>query len=129
MAIKLDMAKAYDRVEWHFLKAMMQKMGFCEKWVKWISSCTETVSYSFNCNGEDKGFVRPERGIRQGDPISPYLFLICSKGFSNLLQCAAENRRLKGLKISRQGPNITHLFFADDSLIFVKLTCNKLRNS
>nr|XP_027124324.1 uncharacterized protein LOC113741027 [Coffea arabica] len=118
MAIKLDMAKAYDRVEWHFLKAMMLKMGFCAKWVHWISRCMETVSYSFNCNGEVKGFVKPGRGIRQGDPLSPYLFLICSEGFSNLLQRSTEDRSLKGVKISRQGPSITHLFFADDSLIF-----------
>ena len=121
MAIKLDMAKAYDRVEWHFLRAMMTRMGFCDKWVNWISRCLETVSYSFNCNGEVKGFVKSGRGIRQGDPLSPYLFLICSEGFSNLLQRSAENKNLKGLKISRQSPNITHLFFVDDSLIFCRV--------
>ena len=120
MAIKLDMAKTYDRVEWHFLRAMMKRMGFCDKWVNWISRCLETVSYSFNCNGEVKGFVKPGREIRQGDPLSPYLFLIFSEGFSNLLQRSAENKSLKGLKISRQGPSITHLFFADDSLIFCR---------
>nr|XP_027086514.1 uncharacterized protein LOC113708252 [Coffea arabica] len=120
MAIKLDMAKAYDRVEWHFLQAMMQKMGFCARWINWITSCLSSVSYSFNCNGESKGFVTPERGIRQGDPLSPYLFLICSEGFSNLLKKAEERKDINGLRISRQGPLITHLFFADDSLIFCK---------
>ncbi|XP_071939906.1 uncharacterized protein [Coffea arabica] len=54
MAIKLDMAKAYDRVEWHFLLAMMEQMGFCSIWINWIHSCLKTVSYSFNCNGEVK---------------------------------------------------------------------------
>ncbi|XP_027126082.2 uncharacterized protein [Coffea arabica] len=120
MAIKLDMAKAYDRVEWHFLQAMMQKMGFCARWINWITSCLSSVTYSFNCNGESKGFVTPERGIRQGDPLSPYLFLICSEGFSNPLKKAEERKDLNGLRISRQGPLITHLFFADDSLIFCK---------
>nr|XP_027124351.1 uncharacterized protein LOC113741063 [Coffea arabica] len=120
MAIKLDMAKAYDRVEWHFLQAMMQKMGFCAQWITWITSCLKTVTYSFNCNGENRGFVVPKRGIRQGDPLSPYLFLICSEGFSNLLKKAEERNDIKGLRISRQGPIITHLFFADDSLIFCK---------
>ncbi|XP_027172745.1 uncharacterized protein LOC113772350 [Coffea eugenioides] len=85
-----------------------------------ITSCLKTVNYSFNCNGEIKGFVTPGRGIQQGDPLSPYLFLICSEGFSNLLRKAEENRSITGLKISRQGPLLTHLFFADDSLIFCK---------
>nr|XP_027100870.1 uncharacterized protein LOC113719906 [Coffea arabica] len=120
MAIKLDMAKAYDRVEWHFLLAMMEQMGFCATWINWIHSCLKTVSYSFNYNGEVKGYVSPERGIRQGDPLSPYLFLICSEGFSNLLRRAEESKRIEGLKISRQGPVLTHLFFADDSIIFCK---------
>ncbi|XP_027062993.2 uncharacterized protein [Coffea arabica] len=125
MAIKLDMAKAYDRVEWQCLMDMMEKMGFCSKWINWIHSCLKTVSYSFNCNGEIKGFVTPERGIRQGDPLSPYLFLICSEGFSNLLKRAEESKRIQGLKISRNGPVLTHLFFADDSIIFCKANKNE----
>nr|XP_027122320.1 uncharacterized protein LOC113739290 [Coffea arabica] len=120
MAIKLDMAKAYDRMEWHFLQAMMQKMGFCAQWINWITSCLKTVRYSFNCNGETKGFVVPERGIRQEDPLSPYLFLIYSEGFSNLLRKAEERKDIQGLRISRQGPIITHIFFVDNSLIFCK---------
>ena len=65
--------------------------------------------------------MKPGRGIRQGDLLSPYLFFICSKDFSNLLQRSAENKRLKGLKISRQGPVITYLLFADyDTLVFCK---------
>ena len=120
MAIKLDMAKANDRVEWHFLQAAMQKMGLCSQWINWITRCMQTVTYSFNCNEETKGFITPGRGIRQGDPLSPYLFLICSEGFSSLLRRAEGRKELQGLKISRQGPIISHLFFADDSLVFCK---------
>lgn len=65
-------------------------------------------------------YVTPERGIRQGNPLSPYLFLLCSEGLSNLLRKAEERKRLSGIKISRGGPSITHLFFADDSMIFCK---------
>nr|XP_027109160.1 uncharacterized protein LOC113729030 [Coffea arabica] len=95
-------------------------MGFCNTWIDWITSCLTTVNYSFNCNGEVKGFVSLGRGIRQRDPLSPYLFLICSEGFSNLPRKAEESKRITGVKISRQGPLLTHLFFADDSLIFCK---------
>ncbi|XP_027121672.1 uncharacterized protein [Coffea arabica] len=122
MAVKLDMSKAYDRVEWRFLESIMQKMGFHHKWCNWIMECVRTVSFSFNINGEVKEYVTPTRGIRQGDPLSPYLFLLCSEGFSNLIRQAAASRKISGLKISRNGPSITHLFFADDSLIFCKAT-------
>ncbi|XP_071906193.1 uncharacterized mitochondrial protein AtMg01250-like [Coffea arabica] len=114
------MSKAYDRVEWRFLKAVMQKMGFNDKWRNWIMECISTASYSFIVNGEVKEYVIPQRGIRQGDPLSPYLFLLCSEGFSNLLQKAATEQKVVGMKISSQGPRLTHLFFADDSLIFCK---------
>ena len=116
MAVKLDMSKAYDRVEWHFLREMMQKMDFCSRWINWTMKCVETVSYSFNINGEVKEYIVPERGIRQGDPLSPYLFLMCSEGFSNLLTRAEEEKKISGLKISRKGPSLTHLFFADDPI-------------
>ena len=120
MAVKLDMSKAYDRVEWSFLKAIMEKMGFCSTWVNWIMACISTVTYSFNINGEHKEVVTPSTGIRQGDPLSPYLFLLCSEGLSNLLQKAKMDKELTGIKISRRAPTITHLFFADDSLVFCK---------
>ena len=111
LALKLDMSKAYDRVEWRFLEAIMKKMGFCNKWINWIMSCIATVTYSFNINGEHRGFVTPKRGIRQGDPLSFYLFLLCSEGMSNVLKKAEASKKISGLKISRRGPSITHLFF------------------
>ena len=120
MAVKLDMSKAYDRVEWSFLEAIMTKMGFHCKWRNWIMECVRIVTYSFSINGDVKEYVIPGRGIRQGDPLSPYLFLLCSEGFSSLLRQAAGNKRISGMRICRQGPSLTHLFFADDSLIFCK---------
>ena len=85
-----------------------------------IHGCLSSVSYSFNVNGVKRGYVSPSRGIRQGDPLSPYLFLLCAKGFSNLLNNAVRNKQITGVKIARQSPYVSHLFFADDSLIFCK---------
>jgi hypothetical protein len=73
MGIKLDMNKAYNKVEWEFLEAVMGKMGFSEKWVRLIMECVRTIMYSIIVNGQAVGRIVPSRGIRQGDPLSPYL--------------------------------------------------------
>ena len=117
MAIKLDMSKAYDRVEWGFIKQVMEKMGFNEKWIELIMHCITFVSYSVLVNGVAYGSITPSR---DGDPISPYIFLLCADCFSSLINNAAMNQRISGVSICRGCPKITHLFFADDSLLFCK---------
>ena len=127
MALKLDMSKAYDRVEWSFLRSVMLVMGFDERWVALVMECVTTVTYSILINGEPMGDIKPSRGIRQGDPLSPYLFLLCSEGLHRMIQRAACNGDIKGVSICRNGPKLTHLFFADDSLLFCRATIQECR--
>jgi hypothetical protein len=72
VALKLDMSKAYDMIEWVILEAIMIRMGFDSKWVRMIVPCIKTVRYSILINGQAVGNICRNRGIRQGDPLSPY---------------------------------------------------------
>lgn len=98
------MSEAFDRVEWEFLEAMMEQMGFALSWVSFILKCISTVSYSILLNGTKCECLRPMRGLRQGDPLSPYLFLIYSEGFSSLMRSPITRGDIKGLKVCRRGP-------------------------
>ena len=111
MVLKLDMSKAYDRVEWDILEAIMLKIGFDQRWVDKLMMCVCTVSYSILINGQPTGKIVPTRGIRQGDPLSPYFFISYAEGLSNLLRMAEQERRLTGLPITRGGTRINYLFF------------------
>lgn len=82
MTIKLDMRKTYDKFEWDMIIAMMKKVGFNQKWRRWIKDCISSVSYRVLINGSLGNELIPSRGIRQGDPLSPFLFLLCIEGLS-----------------------------------------------
>ena len=125
VAIKLDMSKAYDRVEWGFLEAMMRKMGFQDRWISLMMMCVNTVSYSVLINGEPKGRIVPSRGLKQGDPISPYLFLLCVEGLSAMLQRDEFDTNLRGISVCRGAPRISHLLFADDCIVFCKASVDE----
>ena len=88
LALKLDINKAYDRVEWQFLQSIMEKMGFLASWIERLMSCVTTPSFSILVNGKSYSMIHPSRGIHQGDPISPYLFLLCAEGLIALLKKA-----------------------------------------
>ncbi|KAK6123164.1 hypothetical protein DH2020_043092 [Rehmannia glutinosa] len=128
MSIKLDMSKAFDRIEWIFVQKTMLALGFPPNFVNLILKCISTVYFSFLLNGAEFGNLTPQRGLRQGDPLSPYLFIICSEVFSCLLQDLQRCNKIHGIAISRSAPPISHLFFADDTLIFGRATSDKARH-
>ena len=118
MVLKLDISKAYDRVEWEFLERAMRNLGLGESMVSLIMSCISSVSYSVLLNGQPVGNITPSHGLWQGDPLSPYLFLICAMGLQSLLTKAEVEGHIRGVAICRNGLKISHLFFADDSVLF-----------
>ena len=119
-ALKLDVMKAYDRVEWSYLRAIMLKLGFSENWVNIVMGLVSTVSFSVMFNGKKLEEFKPSRGTRQGDPISPYLFLIAAEGLLCLLKSKDESSNIHGLQVAHSAPPVNHLLFADDSLLFFK---------
>ncbi|CAM8958980.1 unnamed protein product [Rhodiola kirilowii] len=120
MSLKLDMSKAYDRIEWKFLEKMMLQLGFAECWVKKIMLCVESVSYKVKINDHISNIIWPSRGLRQGDPISPYLFLICAEWLTHTINMYREMGLLEGIRVGKRAPIITHLMFADDCMFFLK---------
>jgi hypothetical protein len=129
IGVKLDMSKAYDRVEWTFLRAVMNKMGFDSRWVDLVMKCVSTINYAVLINGSPMGIFYPSRGLRQGDPLSPYLFLLCAECLSNLLSNAEKKDYITGVPISPKGPFISHLLFADDCILFCKANRVEWRRS
>jgi len=118
VALKLDISKAYDRMDWEYLCEVMVKMGFNDKWIQWISMCIELVDYSVIVNNEPVGPIILGRGLRQGDPLSPYLFIMCAEGLSSLIRDAEDRGTISGTRICRGAPAISHLLFVDDFFFY-----------
>ena len=126
---KLDIEKAYDNVSWSFLLAILKKMGFGERWIKWIDWCISTVKFSVLINGSPSGFFQSSRGLRQGDLLSPYLFVIAMEVFSCLLRRDISGGFLYGWRVrgrSGEEVQISHLLFADDTLVFCEKSLDQM---
>ncbi|XP_058784657.1 uncharacterized protein LOC131659487 [Vicia villosa] len=120
IALKLDISKAYDRIDRKYLEDILTTMGFCHKWVKWIMLCVGTMEYSVSVNGNMVGPIVPGRGLRQGDPLSPYLFILCVEGLTALIRKAENRGDIHGVKVCKNAPIISHLLFADDCFLFFR---------
>ena len=125
MTMKLDMSKAYDRVEYDFLESIMRKLNFVDWWIRRIMQCVRSISFLVLINGFLGEYFRPHRGLRQGDPLSPYLFVLCEEGLSSMIYQAKQAQMLRRIRITRAEPMVSHLFFVDDSIIFSRASEDK----
>ena len=108
---------------------VLKKMGFGERWIKWIDWCISTVKFSVLINGSPSPFFQSSRGLRQGDPLSPYLFVIAMEVFSSMLRRAISGGYLSGWRVSGrrgEGLQISHLLFVDDTLVFCEESSNQM---
>uniref|UniRef100_A0A0V0HYM8 Putative ovule protein n=1 Tax=Solanum chacoense TaxID=4108 RepID=A0A0V0HYM8_SOLCH len=118
MLLKIDLEKAFDRLEWSFIKQSFTILDFPRNITDLIMSCVSTSSISILVNGRPTNYFLPTRGIRQGDPLSPYIFIICMESLSRLINYAIEEHQ--PVKIGRICTPISHLLFADDIILLAK---------
>lgn len=127
-AIKLDISKAFDTVNWAFIEDTMREMKYPDLFVTWIMRCVDTAAFSVSVNGELEGFFSSNRGIRQGCSLSPYLYVIISNVLSKLLNKAASAEQI-GYHPHCKEVKLSHLSFADDIVIFTDGSAPSLRNT
>ena len=109
---------------------VMSKMGFGHRWINWMKWCCSTASFSILINGSPSGFFRSSKGLRQGDPLSPYLLLFAMEALIWLLSCARNGGFISSFKMGgrgREGLIVSHLLFADDTLIFCDADAEQLQ--
>ncbi|KAL2225433.1 UNVERIFIED_CONTAM: hypothetical protein Sindi_3020400 [Sesamum indicum] len=126
-ALKVDIRKAYDTVEWDFLIAVMEMFGFPTTFVKWIEECVSTPSFSVGLNGKPHGFFRGARGLRQGDPLSPYLFVLAMEVLHLGLLQLIEQEEIFSYHWKCEAARIFQLGFADDVILFCRADMDSLR--
>ena len=131
MAIKIDLEKAYNKLEWSFIRDMLIRANLPTNLIDIIMSCISTVSTSILFNGEALDPIYPSRGIRQGDPPSPYLFILCMEFLGQLIEEKCNAKLWQPMKASCGGPAFSHLFFANDLVLFAKadhVNCSTVRD-
>ena len=126
--LKLDLEKAYDKVDWSFLDMAMKLKGFGKRWRKWIWGCLSTTNFSIIVNSRPRGKIIAKRDIRQGDPLAPFLFTIVGDALSCLIHYCNEKRNLKDFHFENLSDDLTHLQYADDTLLFSSWEDGNLEN-
>jgi hypothetical protein len=117
MVLKLDLIKAYDRVDWGFLRLVLLQVGLSLEVTDWIMGCVTSANYAVLINGKPTTFLKSSRGLRQGCPLSPLLFLLVVEGLSRAIKEKVREKKIEGIPVAR-GLYITHMMFVDDVILF-----------
>ncbi|CAL2262014.1 unnamed protein product [Prunus armeniaca] len=116
---KIDFDHAYDRVEWRMVDEVLERKGFGGRWRSWIRGCLHSVNFSVMINGRPRGKFSATRGVRQGDPLSPFVFTLVIDVLSRLMEKAQECNLIHGMFTGRDNVEVSHLQFADDTIFLI----------
>ena len=119
MIFKVDFEKAYDHVNWDFLDLVLEKKGFGARWRTWMRGCISSANFSIMINEKPRGRFGASRGLRQGDPLSPFLFILVADILGRMMDKAVSIGEVKGFKVGREEVVVSHLQFADDTLFLL----------
>lgn len=123
----MDIEKVYDHVNWGYVDWVLDQMGFRRKWRNWIKTCISS-SFSVLVNGSPKGFFKGGRGLRQGDPLSPYLFILVADLLDQMMTIAEERGLVQAFVLNVEGSTIPFIQFVDDSLFMLKAEQECVKN-
>ena len=126
--LKIDFEKAYDNVNWAFLLSMLEQMRFPEKWCIWVKGILESARSSVLVNGTPTYEFQCQKGVRQGDPLSPFLFLVVMEALHCMIDRAVELEEVKGINFNNCGWSLSHLFYADDALIMCEWSEDNIKS-
>lgn len=126
LAVKVDLEEAYDRLDWEFIRDTLSLVGIDGRLLQLIMACITTPQMSVLWNGTPTDSFAPTRGIRQGDPISPYIFTLCMERMHHIISDAIEEGEWSPIRLGASGPPISHLFFADDLILFGEATSRQV---
>lgn len=128
MFFKVDFEKAFDSINWSFLDSVMEQMGFSQKWRNWIDGCLKKDRGSVLINGSPTIEFEIQKGLRQGDPLSPFLFILAVEALNVTMEDVKGNKLFHGIQVGKDSIPITHLQFADDALIMGEWSIENARN-
>ena len=126
MAVKVDLEKAYDRLNWEFIVDTLKDIGLPSRMITLIEKCISSAEMNLLWNGSPSESFHPTRGIRQGDPISPYIFVLCIEKLAQLISLAVKHKLWEPIQLSRNEPELSHLCFADDLVLFAKASLDQV---